>query len=125
MCDDMQFFFFLNYPDVGKAGLGQQLFQFFGSVHRHSLYPLRPRLSEFGVARFQTDEKAAPFPDHAEDFGQRLADGRPEIDGLEGRNGIEGPVPLRQAADIALLYETSAVQFSRIVPAGEGDALLR
>ena len=21
MCDDMQFFFFLNYPDVGKAGL--------------------------------------------------------------------------------------------------------
>ena len=61
MCDDMQFFFFLNYPDVGKAGLGQQLFQFFGSVHRHSLYPLRPRLSEFGVARFQTDEKAAPF----------------------------------------------------------------
>ena len=32
MCDDMQFFFFLNHPNVGKSGFGQQPFQVFGSI---------------------------------------------------------------------------------------------
>ena len=57
--------------------------------------------------------KQPPFRITRKTSASAFADGRPEIDGLEGRNGIEGPVPVRQGADIALLYETSAVQFSR------------
>ena len=70
-------------------------------------------------------ESSPPLTEHAEDFAQRFADGRPEIDGLAGRNGIERPVPVGQGADVALPDETAPIQLSRIVPAGEGDALLR